>query len=1330
MLFNSIPLKVAADTINYVDLPFKVNTDKGSILKGEKGIDYDISSIDVSFDQYFSPVLEKANDIKIIAYVNGAGVSENEKFDIDMINGNIIFALKNDPTTQAYYKLRKHTLYNIYIPEGALKNSNGKMNKELNYTFVTKGDGTYKGEEVSYKDDIMVNAKPYNKEKWVNKENNEIVFEFVDDIEFEEDFLQNKAKYISIVWEKMGDYERKEDYIGNYNISISKNKLIIASKSTALKDMVKYTIKLQNNAVYLKNSKDVKIYNQEQTNKDFEQIAFYTDNMLKRTSPINNQENVEVEPTIEFEFKYPVEIIDKNKVKISSDGLKFSLDEDDIYLSTKPGEDDTTLVLNVDDSVKESVYPLYRNTVYKVTIEEGAVAFKDFWNNVDLEDIDDPEDVLIKNKEINLYFITSPEGEMPVPTAYSSSLNQEDDIRYLDYNDVVLPEDKVTNLDPKGSIYIKFDRAIKADKQSDLSSLVGGINIYKMIKPKEEDYDETGTIYDKNVQYYKENNIIIPSNIPKADIEEVISNSEKTDEEKDLQIHSMFEDKTDYMKKMPVGKVEIVNTDTLKITPLYPLDYLGKYKVTVDKELIEDSNGYNMNKDIDLNFWVKPSETKIEGNWKDPKDNTAEGIKDNTQGPYHGTYEKVGATSIISGTSNSEKITLDVDSEVIANVKDKAYRQTPIDSKNLKKVTYDALNDISLVDGYNTDEALNKIEISKFEFQYYFENDVKKTKIYVYPKNKLDSGKYYKLSIPFGTLVTKSRDSIPSLEVNFVVEGNYQEGDGAYQIKDNQPVVTDFWQKGEWICTVNGYNFKQNLKQVTLTPESGRVFDTKPAIPPIVIDKDDIEFRSLTELRFKIRDENAQKFSKEEYTGRYIVEIAYDDNTKIQMPTPLYFSLLSKGKPKVLEKNPDSSNGTIYNEKGLPHDIQDDVTKDRQFLKLTFEDIDGKLEFNYEEGINKLLDSSIKVAGSNNVLDKDFLYIVNGSKEYIDKYTLVKDRINKKAYLYIPVKDISSQSTYNVSINSGVVKNDSLELYNDVITWSFTTMNIPDVIDEGILIKTVGEEYDEDEPLIIYGDFFNDSTKVYFNDIAAESVWFASDASGKKYLQVYLPKNRLSPGLYNIIIKNDDTHTKTLYGALSVVKKGDYVPNENYKVKDDTSKGEVRSEIKISEDTLMLKSKYTDKSKIEFDLDELMGADVLVRNIKYDPDKNDVIGELITKSKWADITIYGLKLDDSSDDDEVNVQLGRLEPTVAQSIQKKLRSSALKSEFIQVTGENYEVSSITVLIPYDNSDGKNLKALRYDEDMRSWYTENVSVDIINKKASIFSSKKGIFVLTE
>ncbi len=163
-------------------------------------------------------------------------------------------------------------------------------------------------------------------------------------------------------------------------------------------------------------------------------------------------------------------------------------------------------------------------------------------------------------------------------------------------------------------------------------------------------------------------------------------------------------------------------------------------------------------------------------------------------------------------------------------------------------------------------------------------------------------------------------------------------------------------------------------------------------------------------------------------------------------------------------------------------------------------------------------------------------------------------------------------------------------------------------------------------------------------------------------LKVYLPtgRNRLKPGIYTIRVQNDGDHEYEIFGALSVVKEGSHIPNEEYKVKDELRIGEVRSNLVYSEDTLIIDRRYADKRSVDVDLDEIMGQDVLVRKIHFDGRKNDRISILDTLSKWADITLYDIGIDDYGSDEDACIALGRVEPAVAQNLKQKQNQNLYK----------------------------------------------------------------------
>ncbi|WP_058485874.1 hypothetical protein [Defluviitalea phaphyphila] len=573
--------------------------------------------------------------------------------------------------------------------------------------------------------------------------------------------------------------------------------------------------------------------------------------------------------------------------------------------------------------------------------------------------------------------------------------------------------------------------------------------------------------------------------------------------------------------------------------------------------------------------------------------------------------------------------------------------------------------------------------------------------------------------------------------------------------------------------TLIGENFDRGVQKIILRPTSGRAISLPADEQDIIIDEDDISIINDNKLNIYIEEDNLDllkeynhsgdyKFiviysgdtSNTEYTLSLDLEVLYnyglktsetvilkDDfeiNGKDYIENPLNFTLLSKSTPKVIDMYPKSISGyPWFNEKDLQHDI----LEDRSFLKVTFEDIDGKLEFNSPLGISYLLNSSIiPVGGNTNYLDTDFLNMCEENESYITKYIFIKNSSDEEAYLYIPVKELSYQTDYVVNISAKVLRNDASEngiideskRYSPAITWEFTTMANPDVKEDEINIKSVTEDYDYYTPIKIFGDFFyEDDIEVFFNDEEAYDVEVKQSSSGDYYLEVYLPRRRrLEPGLYNIIIKNDDDHITTIYEGFSVLPKGDNIPTEEYKVKNEDIKGEVRADIKVSHDTLYLKSRYRDNYRVELDLDELMGEDTFTRTINYTGEKGDYIRELITKSIHGNVNIYNLTLSSLNNNDEINLYIGRVRPDEVQTAKSKLSGKNIKSDFIEVKGENCTWENIYISIPYKNSSGENLSIYRYDYIRRIWHKEESYIDKVNKTVSAVVKNEGIFVVIE
>ena len=431
----------------------------------------------------------------------------------------------------------------------------------------------------------------------------------------------------------------------------------------------------------------------------------------------------------------------------------------------------------------------------------------------------------------------------------------------------------------------------------------------------------------------------------------------------------------------------------------------------------------------------------------------------------------------------------------------------------------------------------------------------------------------------------------------------------------------------------------------------------------------------------------------------------------------------------IMQTNP--GNNELYDE-NLLYSTYIDGTQ-RYFLMVTFADDDEILVFNEPDGINYLMNSRLYPKGSShaNLIDVDFLNFINNLEEaewetYVSNHIFKKDSISETAVLYIPVKQLSSQTAYDVVISANIITVGSVG--SEQLTWSFTTMAAPHLT--SILPSSVVEDYDKFQIIRMYGDFFFPGfVDVYFGSTRAR--WVSVRAEGERqYLEVYLPigSSKLMPGVYDVYVQNTVNHQRVFYGAFSVVREGERITKGGYFIKNVTGDGEVLSSMEASEDKLVLYAKYTDRGLLELNLDEVMGENVLVRKIQLQSIMRERIGELRTTSRWANISLYGLTATGS---DEAFVSLGRVEPLVAQVAMQRLRGMSIKSNLIQVTGSNYRFNLISLTIPYRNSLGHNLKMMRYDETLRKWVDVEVyTVNFIDKVVRAQSIRPGIFVVVE
>lgn len=1195
---------------DFFDLTPEVFIDDIKVLSGKKGVKLNPSRIKIHTGNHLNRI-NPERDIKEIRIIANGKYDETEKFHIGFWGGNIYIDLKDKPTSGDFmpvFQLRPHTLYTIYIPSGIIVNQDKKQNRAYEFNFVTESnDG---------KTDII---KATNLQDRIYKDINKIEITFIDDISFNQninDFLQITATPQDSNIPLTG-----ANKLEDFDIKIDKDKLILSTKDNKpIQNFTDFKFTIKDKALRLKNSK-TPICNDEHI------IEFTTYNMLDKTYPQNNQEGVEVEPTIRFVFKYPIELIQsKQNISISSDARKFSLSNDDITISNNQ------LKLNINDLEGSKIYPLRRNTLYRVHIPKGTIKFKEY---------------NILNDDINLYFITRGEGDSPKIIRYSSDPQGTDDITSQTHS----------RLTKDGSIYILFDRQIQWDKQYQNTPKKDIVKLYKIPEAHEKAYDETGKIYDKVFEFN-------PNTIKEKDLKE-----ERVDQIGDVKIEQNY----------------------IKITPKYSLIPLNKYRLKLDRNYIEDKNGYNIEKDIDFYFWTSPEGDKVP-HWEGLESVKAREIIEDKKAPYK-SYTLHG----IPPYSDENPIIMTVDSEVIPKAGD-----------------IEVLKNIKLTEGFDTSK---NIELAKIRLEYFFEDKVKKTRIYFYPNRELDAGKLYSFFVPGNVFQARSGNFLSMLMINFVIEGD---SDIDPEVAKIVPSEIDIFKlyKGTESFTIFGHNFTEDIEKVVLMSTTD---DSE-----IEIDKKDIKFVNITEIKVLLQDRDIiDKFIAD---GEYEVKLYFKNGREVDAGK---IKTTRRGRPVVLEKYPEGgSEGNWHNEKELfPRTIDG---KTRYFLRVTFEDIDGTLKLS-DDIIQLLKNSSVFSQGQsqNSMIDTEFLDFIQEktSKQYYIN-TYIFNKTYQKAHLYIPVKPLRANTTYTVMLNPGLVYFPGEEQNpSETLMWTFSTMPIPIISD--VYIGSVPEYYDYDKPVILYGSRFSENARVFFNDYEARKVKLKHDVDGKPYLEVYLPKgsDRLEPGVYTIKVQNDSDHGFEIIGSFSVIEEGEYIPEEDYRVKRDYHKGQVIAYTKVSEDTLHLKRNYTDRNRLELDLDDLMGEDVLVRNIEFNPRRRDRIGRLETLSKWADITLYDVR-ESSNADGDVKIKLGRVEPTVAQMIKRKLGNLRLKSEIIQVAGENYDISSVRIVMPFKYSDGRNLDVLRFDFDDRTFHRESCYIDKIEKTVEILSRKPGIFVVVE
>lgn len=1272
----------------------KYYTDSGeSPAIDKKGVEYVIKYIEMEIESGYK--LANDGDLEKIT-IKGNEEDETDKFNITMSGENKIkFELKSYvPGEDIRHTLRDHTLYKIHIPKGTFLAKDGSPIANTYYNFVTKKDSDDSIESI-LRNDILLQTNPKNNEESIKRETEKIEFEFIGDVDFTEGVVDDKGNYkidskkITLSTESLDDriasYDLTEagevDYdLSYFKVYIENNKLILEpkaiegqkDKTQRLKDFAKYTIKLESGTVYLTDSQDNKIYNGATT------LVFNTNNTVETTLPINGGKNIELEPIIKIKFKEPMEKrIDNLNGSIDITNISKGEEYTKFNASLEAGGRELHIETNYNS--KEESKPLETNTNYRVTIPKGILKIKD---------------TSITNQKIITAFTTTDDTNGPIATQYTSTYKGNDDIR--DINKTKLGIDE--------SIYIKFSTDIRADAKSGYNDIKKAIHLYKVPKADESGFDSDNYVYDKKFTY-----------------------TYHLDDKEYKPIETKEEI---FIKEVKLKE----DNKTLEIVPRDKLNHLQQYLIKIENDAVEDGYSNNLEKDLIVPIWTEGYSDNTTPKWniKNQEDTTSQTKVIDNEAPVY-------------GLENDTPIVLKVIGEVIPNPYNRSLKVEENSS-----LYENAIENIKLHEFYAA-PTKNRVElkIAKYEIEY---DKNRNTTIYLYPAytdpddstkygdRQLHNGKKYTLEIPKGTFKTRGEKDLKTLKMEFITEQGGSKKK-IYYLENNYIDSEDILMNKEIKFYIRGYNFHKNYSHIELIPDGGDI--------SISIPKEDIAYNDPTSLTvtLNLNEDGKMKLEPRTKTSKYKVITNFDDTINgldsvidavYSDPNneDLYLNINPIGKPEIDIKYPAGDEDEWFNEKNLMK------IGNTYFLKVVFYDYGNKLTLT---DISKLREIRVYASGSKkNMVDTGFITEIENMEDAekrqkrIAEDIFVKKEGSGEAILYIPINPLRSQTTYDVILAADIIQyKDISGTGNDRIEWAFTTTANP-VVKE-VIVATVPEDYDEDEPIYISGDFFGDDITVYFNSERADRVYrdtrtvrIDGEEVEETFLKIYLPEgnDRLEEGVYDIYVENDSDHETIKYGSLSVVKSGDYIPNEEYRVKNDSKKGEVKGKIKISEDIIELDSKYSDEQFLELDFDELMGQDVLIKKIKYKGEKGDFIDILETKSMAANISLHRVTLDNDEDEENITINLGQVEPTIKQILKKKLAGKRIKSDFIQVSGENYILENMTLEIPYKNSNGKGLEVLRYDEATRSFYKVESTVNLIDKVISVKSDKKGIFIAVE
>ena len=446
-------------------------------------------------------------------------------------------------------------------------------------------------------------------------------------------------------------------------------------------------------------------------------------------------------------------------------------------------------------------------------------------------------------------------------------------------------------------------------------------------------------------------------------------------------------------------------------------------------------------------------------------------------------------------------------------------------------------------------------------------------------------------------------------------------------------------------------------------------------------------------IKFKIRGTNAKELSKEANAGSYNIFVDYSDSSTAQTNISTLNLLLAK--PYILNTSP------------YKNEV---VSENTNSIRVTYLDVDEKMSL------------ISKVTPKASVAMR--VYSEGSLDNLVDTEKDITLRKNKNEFIIdLPLKGGLVQNTkYKAYINPNIVQYENVP--NEEYSWDFTTQINPIPINSNVL--SLPEEYFRDEKLIVQGDFFESSAQVYFSDNNKETRAYNVKWIDSKNLEVIPPyNNRLETGTYDIIVYNNSTHKGKLNcGKLSIVPSAKFKLSNDYRYEDTSRDSKIQQNLKISENTILINSASNFSS---LDFDKLLGEDTLVRKIKFERGTN-AYGNISVKSKRGEALISNIAYTGYSNDDSMVITVGGIDNNISDKALSKLKNLTPISELFAVSGDNFKASSINVKLPFKNSDGSNIRVLRYDEGLRNWFEVGYTVDRINKVVNLISPKSGIFVV--